>query len=249
MDASASPIDNDLLAALPNAAYRRLLPHLKATTLRVGQTLFRSAQSLQYAYFPTTSIVTLSYAIDEGRAMANAWPVGREGMVGISLFLGSPHRPADVQIGGLAFRLPVAALLAEFRRAGAFHQLLLRYVSALVTQASQLGVCSHCHQIEQRLCRFLLGTFDRVSGDEVEITHARIAALLGVRRESMGSAARHLQAARVVEYTQGGVRLISREKLAKRACACAAIIRRAFQAVSKTGVPALQRRIRPSPAK
>jgi CRP-like cAMP-binding protein len=249
MDTAASPMDNDLLAALPNAAYRRLLPHLTATTLRVGQTLFRSAKSLQYAYFPTTSIVTLSYAIDEGGAMAMAWPVGREGMVGISLFLGSPHRPADVQIGGLAFRLPVAAMLAEFRRAGAFHKLLLRYVSALVTQASQLSVCSHCHLIEQRLCRFLLGTFDRVSGDEVEITHERIAVLLGVRRESISRAARHLQAAHVVEYMKGAIRLISRKKLAKRACACAAIIRRAFQAVSKTGVPALQRRIRPSGAK
>jgi CRP-like cAMP-binding protein len=249
MDSSASPMDNELLAALPSAAYRRLLPHLRATTLRTGQTLFRSANSLLYAYFPTNSIVTLSYAIDEGDAMAKAWPVGREGMVGISFFLGSPHRPAEVQIGGLAFRLPVAALLAEFRRAGAFHRLLLRYVSALVTQASQLSVCSHCHQIEQRLCRFLLSMFDRVSGDEVEITHERTAALLGVRRESMSRAARLLQAARVVEFLQGRVRLISREKLAKRACACAAIIRRAFQAVAKTGVAAPQRRIRPAGAK
>jgi hypothetical protein len=242
-------MDNELLAALPSAAYRRLLPHLRATTLRTGQTLYRSARSLLYAYFPTDSIVTLSYAVDEGGAMAKAWPVGREGMVGISLFLGSPHRPADVQIGGLADRLPVAALLAEFRRAGAFHQLLLRYVSALVTQASQLSVCSHCHVIEQRLCRFLLGTFDRVSGDEVHITHDRIAALLGVRRESMDRAARQLQAARVVEYLQGRVRLISRDKLARRACACAAIIRRAFQAVAKAAVTAPQRRIRPSRAK
>ena len=229
-----NPKANRLLAALPEAAYRRLLPDMEALTLRVGETLFRRSGRLQYAYFPTTSIVTLSYAIGEDGAMAKAWPVGREGVVGISLFLGRPKcdNRADVQISGVAFRLPASALLAEFKRAGALQHLLLRYVFALVTQASQLGVCSHYHPIEQRFCRFLSLLFDRVAAGHVVITQARIAELLGVRRVSISNAAAHLHAAGVIEYRRGNIQLVSRTRLEERACPCAAIIRRAFLSVT-----------------
>ena len=231
----ATPKANKLLAALPEAVYRRLLPDLEAVTLGAGETLFRPAGRLQYAYFPATSIVTLSYAVAEDGTMAKAWPVGREGIVGISLFLGEPKRDnrADVQVGGVAFRLPASALLAEFKRAGPLQHLLLRYVFALVTQASQLGLCNHYHPIEQRFCRFLSLLFDRVPGDEVVITQARIAELLGVRRVSITHAAVQLHAAGVIEYWRGHVQLVSRTKLEDRACPCAAIIRRAFASVTK----------------
>jgi CRP-like cAMP-binding protein len=234
MDAAGTPKANKLLAALPNAAYRRLLPDLEPTALRLGETLFRPAGQLQWAYFPTSSIVTLSYALEGEGVMAKAWPVGREGMVGISLFLGSPRRDnqADVQLGGLAFRISASDLLAEFRRAGALHDLLLRYVFALVTQASQLSMCNHYHPIEQRLCRFLSRLFDRVGGDDVAITQERIGELLGVRRVTINLAAGQLQAAGVIQCARGHVKLLNQEKLEKRACACNTILRRAFEAVT-----------------
>jgi len=233
--AEVSPKANTLLAALPTAAYRRLLPDLEAITLFAGGVLFRPADRLKFAYFPTTSIVTLSYAIEEDGTMAKAWPVGREGMVGISLFLGGPRRDnrADTQIGGGAYRLPASALRAEFRKAGALQQLLLRYLFALVTQASQLGVCSHYHSIEQRYCRFLCSLFDRVPGDEVFITQERIGTALGVRRESITEVAFRLQAAGLIEYRRGRVRIVSPKKLEKHACSCGQIIRRAFAAVTE----------------
>ena len=233
LDASATAKENRLLAALPKAAYRRLLPDLEPTTLQVGEALFHPAGKLQYAYFPTSAIVTLSYGLEEGGVMAKAWPVGREGLVGISLFLGSPKRDnrADVQIAGLAFRLPAAALLTEFKRADTFQHLLLRYVFALVTQASQLGLCNHYHPIERRVCRFLSRVFDRVSGNEVALTQERIAELLGVRRATIQQAALQLQSAGIIEYQRGHIKLISRKKLEARSCVCDAIIRRAFQAV------------------
>ena len=240
LDASTTPKDNRLLAALPEAAYRRLLPDLEATTLRVGEALFHPAGQLQYAYFPTSAVVTLSYGLEEGGLMAKAWPVGREGLVGMSLFLGNPKHDnrdnrAEVQIAGLAFRLPAAALLTEFKRASTFQHLLLRYVFALVTQASQLGLCNHYHSMEQRLCRFFSRLFDRVCGDEVALTHARIAMLLGVRRVTIQELAMKLQSAGIIEYRWGHIQLISRKKLEERSCACDAIIRRAFQAVCEQG--------------
>jgi len=232
-DASASPKTNQLLAALPASAYRRLLPDLEATALSLDQTLFLRARPLQFAYFPTSSIVTFSYAIEKG-ALVNAWSVGREGMVGISLLLDGRQRDgrADVSFGGHAFRIPAAALQREFRRAGALQHLLLRYVYALVTQASQLAVCNQNHLIEQRVCRFLKRTFDRIGGDEVFVTQERIAMMLGVRRESITEIALRLQQAGIIKYGRGQVTLVNRMKLEQRACACGGIIRRAFAAVS-----------------
>ncbi len=231
---SDSPKTNALLGALPTSAYRRLLPHLQTASLAVDETLFSPGSPMRYVYFPTTSIVTLAYAIEAGGRMAKAWPVGREGVAGIALFMGSPRRDncANVQIAGLAYRLPAAALMAEFHRADAFQGLLLRYVFALVTQASQLGVCSHYHTIEQRLCRFLLRLFDRVAATEVTITHERIAALLGVRRTSITLAAGALQTGGVIEYCRGRIRIVNKQGLEERSCACAAIIRRAFAEVT-----------------
>jgi hypothetical protein len=134
MHASATPTANEVLAALPAAVYRRLSPHLEETTLSVDQVLFLPAAPLRFAFFPIDSIVACSYAIEE-RAMAKAWPVGCEGMVGISIILERPHAirgpgRADVLLGGRAFRLSASALRSEFRRAGALQQLLLRYVLA-----------------------------------------------------------------------------------------------------------------------
>lgn len=224
---------NRLLAALPAATYRRLAPHLECVTLAVGEHLYRPAGSLRFAYFPVDSIVTLSYAIG-GRATAKAWPVGREGMVGISLFLGgAQHRfnRAEVQFRGVALRISASALLTEFQRAGAFQRLLLRYVFASITQASQLSVCNLYHSADQRLCRFLSRGFDRVSGKDLVITQSRIAALLGLRREAITDSALQLQEAGVIKYFRGRITLIDRRALEKRACACDQIIRRAFAAV------------------
>jgi CRP-like cAMP-binding protein len=233
IDASRTPKANALLAALPEAAYRRLLPDLQAATLQDGEALLTPSGGMEYAYFPTRSIVALLHDVDAAGAMVKAWPVGREGMLGISIFLGVPKfiSRADVQIGGSAVRLPAAALLAEFRQAGALQQLLLRYVFAVITQASQLGVCNNYHSVEQRLCRFLLRAFDRVGGDQIGLTQGRIAELLGVRRVSITKAAIDLQSDDLIEYVRGRVRLVNRKKLEQRSCVCAAVIKRAFEAV------------------
>jgi hypothetical protein len=226
---------NQLLAALPAATFRRLSPHFESVTLVVGERLYPPAGRMKFAYFPVDSIVTLSYAIGE-RAMAKAWPIGREGMVGICLLLGGPHRrynQAEVQFGGNALRIPAPALMTEFRRGGALQRLLLRYVFASITQASQLSVCNLYHSADQRLCRFLSRGFDRANGKDLVITQSRIAALLGLRREAITEIALQLQEAGVIKYFRGSITLMNRRALEKRACACDEIIRRAFAAVSE----------------
>jgi CRP-like cAMP-binding protein len=228
------PTANQLLRALPTADCARLFPQLEAVDLPADATLFEAAAPMEFAYFPTDSIVTLSYAVEKG-SMARAWSVGREGMIGISLFLDSANRDnrADVELGGLAFRLPASVLQAEFRRAGALQRLLLRYVFALVTQSSQLSVCHRHHTVEPRFCNFLSRTFDQVNGNNAFITHVKIGMLLGVRRESVTEIALRLQGAGIIKYRRGQITLIDRKLLEARACACGRIIRRAFAAVSE----------------
>ena len=176
--------------------------------------LYRANARVKFAYFPVNSIVAAMYGTDKAGSLAKVWPIGREGMLGISLFLGVERldNQARVQVGGTAFRIPAAALVAEFQQAGALQRLLLRYAYALIMQASQLGLCNHGHPVEQRLCRLLLLAFDRVGSREIDLTQQCIAALLGVRRVSVTHAAMDLQRNHAIEYVRGRVRLIDREK-------------------------------------
>jgi Crp-like helix-turn-helix domain len=231
---SGMPKGNQLLAALPAAAYRRLVPHLEEITLVVDDTLFRQGVQPKFAYFPTGSILSVSYLVEGKGSVGKAWSVGREGVGGISLFLGSSFSDnnIDVQFGGPAVRIPAAALLAEFRRAGALQKLLLRYVFALLTQASQYGLCNQHHSTSQRLCRALSRAFDRFDGSVIFVTHARMAMILGVRRESITEGALLLQRAGIINYCRGRITLVDRKRLDERACDCGNIVRRAYEAVT-----------------
>jgi len=235
IDEFNKPKANRLLAALPAAPYRRLLPSLEEVALRAEEILFEPTGPMRFVYFPISSVVSLSYLVEEERPMVNAWRVGCEGMVGISLLLGIPdnrEEQAKVQFDGLAFRISATALRAEFRRAGALQHLFLRYVSALITQASQLSVCRQYHSTAQRLCGFLSCIFDRFRGNVVFLTHARTAEMLGVRREAITQIACRLQDAGIIKYSRGHLSLINRRRLEERACVCGRIIRRTLEAAS-----------------
>jgi CRP-like cAMP-binding protein len=229
MSKTDAPKQDHLIAALPPTVYRRLVPRLQPVTLPLGKTLLPSHSSLRHVYFPTTSVVSLSYGVEQG-ATAMAWPVGNEGIVGISAFLGGTAigHQAEVQFAGEAFQLDAQTLKAEFQRAAELQKLLLRYVEALIAQASQLIVCGQHHTTDQRLCRWLLRTFDRVPTNELPITQQRIGRLLGVRRESITEAAFRLQGAGAIHYSRGVISLLNRRKLEARTCVCYAAIKGAF---------------------
>lgn len=219
---------NRLLDALPAAVYQRLLPYLELVALPLAPTRVPLPGSSRYAYFPTTSVVSLSYALEDGVA-AKAWQVGNEGVIGLSSLSGpiQAHQ-AEVQTAGYAFRLATHALKTEFERGGAFQQLLLRYLQALITQVSQLGICNQYHLLDQRLCRLLLRAFDQAPADQLAITHQQTADLLGVRRVGITEAVGKLHAAGIVRCGRGRLTLLSRRKLEAQACACYAVIKKEF---------------------
>lgn len=226
-----SPRQNQLLAALPAAVYQRLLPYLELVALPLGQMLFPSPGKMRYAYFPTTSILTLSYAVDKSGS-AKAWQVGREGAVGLASLSGpSRNDQAEVQVAGHAFRVAAHALRAEFGRGGALQQLLLRYLHACIMQLSQLGLCNQHHTVDQRLDRFLLRAFDRAPQNRLLITQQEAADLLGVRRVGVTEAVGRLQALGIVRCGRGHITLLNRRKLEARVCACYAAIKKEFESL------------------
>jgi CRP-like cAMP-binding protein len=185
---------------------------------------------LQHAYFPTTSIVSLHYVTESG-ASAEIAGVGNEGVVGVSLFMGGNTTPSSavVQTAGEAYRLERRVLMEEFNRSGPFQKLLLRYTQALITQMSQTAVCNRHHSVEQQLCRWLLGTLDRVPSGQFVMTQELVANMLGVRREAITEAAGKLQHAGFIRYRRGHIAVLEKAGLVKLSCECYSVVKNELQ--------------------
>lgn len=222
-----SPGQNHLLAALPDEEFGRLAGQLELVPLLLGQMMYEPGEQLRYAYFPTTSIVSLHYVMESGDSAEMAG-VGNEGMIGISLFLGGDTTPSSamVQTAGHAYRLERRLLAQEFKRAGKMQYLLLRYTQALLTQMAQTAACNRHHSIEQQLCRWLLQTLDRMPAGELIMTQELVAGLLGVRRESITGIAGKLQRTGVIGYRRGHISVLNRRALETYTCECYAVLRK-----------------------
>ncbi len=223
------PLQNQLLAALPDSALRRWQPQLEWVDMPLGHVLYESGKTLGHVYFPTTSIVSLLYVMENG-ASAEIAVVGNEGLVGVSLFMGGGSTPsrAVVQSAGQGYRLRAEAMKEEFDRAGPVLHLLLRYTQALITQMAQTAVCNRHHSLDQQLCRWLLLSLDRLPGNELAMTQELIANMLGVRREGVTEAALKLQDARLISYSRGRITVLNRPGLEKRTCECYAVVKKEY---------------------
>jgi CRP-like cAMP-binding protein len=221
------PRQNNLLAALPEADYARLLPDLELVPLPLGWAVYEAGSELGYVYFPTTSIISLLYVMEDGSS-AEIAVTGNDGLVGIALFMGGESTPsrAVVQSAGYGYRLKAVVLQREFKRGGQLQYLALRYTQALITQMAQTAVCNRHHSVEQQLCRWLLLSLDRLPSNELTMTQELIANMLGVRREGVTQAAGQLQEAGLIHYSRGHITVLDRPKLEKRVCECYAVVKR-----------------------
>ena len=228
MSSLPDPRTNHLLAALPNAEWHRWSPQLEEVDMPLGQVLYESGSTMTHVYFPTTSIVSLLYVMENG-ASAEIAVVGSEGIVGISLFMGGESTPsrAVVQSAGRGFRLLAKAIKDEFNRPAVLH-LLLRYTQALITQMAQTAVCNRHHSLDQQLCRWLLLSLDRLQGVELVMTQELIANMLGVRREGVTDGALKLQKAGLIRYARGRIKVLDRPGLEKRTCECYAVVKKEY---------------------
>lgn len=219
-------LENRVLAALPLEDYQRILPKLHGVDLPLGHVLYESGGCLDHIYFPTTSVASLLYTTSDG-STAEMGLTGNDGAVGIALFLGGNTTPnrAVVQIAGGALRMEAKLLKEECGRGGPFQQLMLRYTQALITQISQTAVCNRLHSVEQRLCRWLLLSHDRVASDELLMTQEFIANMLGGRRESVTVAAGRLQDSGLIHYCRGHIKILDRIRLEAAVCECYQVVK------------------------
>jgi len=221
-----NPKQNGILAALPAMDYARLLPELQLVEMPLNWTVSESGDHVNYLHFPTSGIVSLMYALEDGSTSETAL-VGNEGLVGISIFMGGESMPTstEVQSAGQAYRLSRKVMKHEFALGGQLQHLALLFTQALISQTSQMAVCNQHHSLDQQMCRWLLMSMDRLDSLILLITQEALSNLLGVRRESITKTMGQLVKDGLITRTRGRITVIDRPKLELRVCECYGVVK------------------------
>ena len=232
LQTSPSPTGNHLLDRLPRGEVDRLLHSLEAVSMPLGSEIVHQDRLLSHVLFPTSGMVSLVVLMEDGR-IAEASTIGREGMVGINAILAPDSNPATAtsQVAGEALRIPVSGFLEEMARSGALNRLVRRYAAYSLRYANQTVACNLLHSVEERMCRWLLMTHDRVGSDEFPLTHELISEMLGVRRQTVTVIAGELQARGLIQYRRGVIRILDREGLEAGSCECYSALKDAYERI------------------
>jgi CRP-like cAMP-binding protein len=226
LDAEA-PTRNDILGLLPPDELDRIMSRMEQRDVAVGDVLFEPAAKLAYAYFPETTVVSLMTTLRDGAGIETA-TVGREGVVGVTLFLGddrSVNGRAVVQMPGRMLRLDADLFRAQLAEGGKLPDLMFAYARVMLLHLSQSTACGVAHPVRARLARWLLQTSDRTECDDVPLTQQFLSEILGVRRATVTEASGELQSVGAVRTRRGGIEILDREALEGAACECYALIK------------------------
>jgi CRP-like cAMP-binding protein len=236
---------SQLLDAMPPAEWECLYPDLEHVELAQGQLLHEAGAALKHVYFPTTAMVSLVSGMQDG-ASAEVAVVGHEGVVDVSAFMGggAALSSAVVQTAGCSWRMSAADLARHAARSEAVLLPMLRYTMVLFAQLAQTSACHRHHSLDQKLCCWLLQHRDRELNQDLRVTHEHMAGMLGVRRETVTSAALKLQQAGLIRYVRGCVSLLDCTGLEARSCECYAVVKSAYDRLrldSQGSLPAASR--------
>ncbi|MES1200899.1 MAG: Crp/Fnr family transcriptional regulator [Pseudomonadota bacterium] len=230
--AARKPVEapvNRLLALLSNKDYARLSPHLERAPLTYRQSLYEANKPIEFVYFIETGVGSLVNTMSNGQA-AEVGTIGNEGVVGLPLVLGDDRAPTTVyiQVPGAGLSIRAARFKSELAASATMRAVMLRYAHALFNQVTQSAACNHFHTIDQRCCRWLLMTHDRMESEEFLLTQEFLAMMLGVQRTGVTRAASALQRAGLIEYSRGVVTILDRRGLKHRSCECYAVSKKEF---------------------
>ena len=220
------PLGNRILAGLPTTEYERIAAALEPVNLPRSTVLDRPNEEIEYVYFPTSGIASIIALGEEGEAVDTTL-IGREGMTGLAVFLGSGQMPVAtaVQLPLKGVRLGANALRAELARDGALVDRLRRYTQVVMVSLVQLTLCNRAHRLDQRAARWLLQVDERVDESPFEVTQEFLAAMIGVQRPSVSLAVRQFKDAGLISYSRGRIMILDREGLLGRSCGCIRIMR------------------------
>ena len=206
-----------------------MLPDLEELDVALRHGVFCADGPIRHVYFPVSCVISVHTRMQDGVAVEIV-TVGREGMVGLPIFLGGGQTPttAFCQIAGRSLRMSADAFRAALAVNPVLNTLLLRYTQALLTQVSQSAACNRVHPVEERCARWLLSTHDNVAGEGFELTQEFLAEMLGVRRPRVSVAASILQRAGFIRYSRGRIQIVDRAGLEGAACECYGVIAREY---------------------
>ena len=230
-----SPLRNRLLAALPAADYTRIAKHLRMTTVRTGQTLQEHGTRVRDVHFPNGGVFSVTHEMRDGRLVEVA-TVGREGMLGVGVFLGDRKgvgRTFQQVPNGSLPSMAVGHFVKEIATAGAFREIVARYAQANLLQIMQGTACNALHDVRRRCCRWLLQTHDRVESDDFILKHEFLAIMLGVQRPTVTLVMGTLQHAGLVSSRYGRIRVLNRRRLEDASCECYQVIREQFERLGR----------------
>ncbi|MDP2376273.1 MAG: Crp/Fnr family transcriptional regulator [Reyranella sp.] len=220
---------NRLLGLLATRDYERLRPHLHRTPLECGPSLYHAREPIGFVYFVETGVCALMNTMANGVA-AKVATIGNEGMVGLPILLGESEAPHSVfvLVPGVGLRMKARLFKKELARSASLRAVMLRYANAFINQVAQSAVCDQFHSIQQRYCRWILMTRDRMQSDEFLLTQRVLAMMLGVQRTGISAAASALQRAGFIRYRRGTVTILDRRSLKRHSCECYGVFKREF---------------------
>ena len=217
---------NRLLTTIPQQEIHRLKPFLDPVKLELKQILIEFNEPIRYVYFPDDAVTSTVVQTPDGGTI-EVGLMGGEGMVGLSLLCGVERSNTTVftQVPGTATRMKAADLVEHVvQHGGPLYELLLRYTNAFMGMIAQVAACNNTHSLEERMCRWILMTHDRVQKDEFVLTQEFLSQMLGVRRPSVSVVASTLQTAGIIRYTRGNITVVNREELEAASCECYGLI-------------------------
>jgi CRP-like cAMP-binding protein len=226
---TTEPSANRLLGLLPASAYERLRPHLHRIPLEYRQSLYRANKPIEFVYFVEAGVGSLVNTMRNGQA-AEVGTIGNEGLVGLPIVFGDDRSPTSVyvQVPGAGLRMKATLFKRELARSASMRTVMLHYAHAFFNQVAQSAACNQFHSIQQRCCRWLLMTHDRMQSNEFLLTQEFLAMMLGVQRTGVTTAAGALQRAGLIRYSRGNVTIIDRRELIRRSCECYGISKKEF---------------------
>jgi CRP-like cAMP-binding protein len=212
---------NRLLSLLSNSDYERLRPHLSQVVFDYKKSLYEASRPIKQVYFPIDGVASLVITTADG-ASAEVGTIGNEGFVGLPVCLGDDDAPSSVyvQVPGTALSMDARIFRGELDRSPTLNLIMLRYAHAFFNQVAQSAACAHLHRVEQRCCRWLLMTRDRMPTGNFLLTHEFLGMMLGVRRTTVTDVMGSLQKAGLIRYRRGHVSILDHEALQQRACEC-----------------------------
>jgi CRP-like cAMP-binding protein len=220
-----SSVGNRVLASLPREEFALIQPHLKTCFFKLGHVIYHEGDSINYVYFPKHGMISLLSMTEDGNTVEIAY-TSQEGIVGLPIILGRNEMPYQALVQSKVECLYVEAetIVKLFGELKVFHDIVLRYVFALMKQLSQTGVCNHFHTVETRLCRWLLIMSNNSKSDTLQLTQEFLSHMLGVQRTSVGAVAGALQDAGIIRYSRGKLDIINPERLKECVCECYHIV-------------------------